>query len=367
MLLPKTKQKSFNSVIYVIELNSEVESAHYWSQVVISRDFTLNQVKLYKSDFISNRPWSVSADLKHCRHKHITQATWRWKQKYTWKDRQYVDIVSQFGLIMRPLNTAYWSLHPYIISVQVVQLLFTKCLVPKTQFKHRDQTEGKHPKSESAVTNYQPKIWHVQVYKPWNTSSFKIKYIIYLCVFLVWECVCHLLKRGIRVSCLNIVISKLWPTRTADLICLCVTIFSHFGCHLVIKMTQCLLSSRLKTTVVAAWLFYHSAWMRVFKDNKRVISVSWAHTARFEQTCWIRAIVYGEANTPNVFLTARSNTQHDASQSSLTESSLLQPEEWLNNSLPLPDLQLEASICVCVCTHTGVVRAASLVNARLIP
>lgn len=52
-----------------------------------------------------------------------------------------------------------------------------------------------------------------------------------------------------------------------------------------------------------------------------------------------------EANIPNVFGMAQSNTQHDANQGSLTEASLLQPEEWLNNSLPLPDLQLDPSMC----------------------
>lgn len=58
------------------------------------------------------------------------------------------------------------------------------------------------------------------------------------------------------------------------------------------------------------------------------------------------------ADIPNVFETAQSNTRNEAGQSSLTGASLLQPEEWLNNSLPLPDLQLDpntskrtASVC----------------------
>lgn len=49
-----------------------------------------------------------------------------------------------------------------------------------------------------------------------------------------------------------------------------------------------------------------------------------------------RTVVNGEANIPNVFVMLQSNTQHDISQGSLAEASLLQPEEWLNNSLPLP-------------------------------
>ena len=65
-------------------------------------------------------------------------------------------------------------------------------------------------------------------------------------------------------------------------------------------------------------------------------------------SCSIRAVVNGEANIPNVFAMAQSNTQHDASQGFLTEASLLPPEEWLNNSLPLPNLQLDPSMGECV-------------------
>lgn len=54
-------------------------------------------------------------------------------------------------------------------------------------------------------------------------------------------------------------------------------------------------------------------------------------------------IAYWVADIPNVFQMAQSNIRHEAGQSSLTGASLLQPEEWLNNSLPLPDLQLDLS------------------------
>lgn len=46
-------------------------------------------------------------------------------------------------------------------------------------------------------------------------------------------------------------------------------------------------------------------------------------------------IAYWVADNPNVFVTAQSNTRREAGQGSLTGASLLQPEEWLNNSLPL--------------------------------
>lgn len=54
-------------------------------------------------------------------------------------------------------------------------------------------------------------------------------------------------------------------------------------------------------------------------------------------------IAYWVADNPNVFVTAQSNTRREAGQGSLTGASLLQPEEWLNNSLPLPGLQLDLS------------------------
>lgn len=63
------------------------------------------------------------------------------------------------------------------------------------------------------------------------------------------------------------------------------------------------------------------------------------YTVWFHSTCWIRAAADGEANTPNVFVMVQSNTQHDISWGFLAEAALLQPEEWLNSSLPLPDLQ----------------------------
>ena len=47
----------------------------------------------------------------------------------------------------------------------------------------------------------------------------------------------------------------------------------------------------------------------------------------------------GEAHAPHVSVMAQRNTQHDAGRGSPMEASLLQPEEWLNNSLPPPDIQ----------------------------
>jgi len=71
----------------------------------------------------------------------------------------------------------------------------------------------------------------------------------------------------------------------------------------------------------------------------------WGHMVWFHPTCWIGFLVNGEANTPNVFVMAQSNTQHETGQGSLTEASLLQPEEWLNTSLPPQNIQLETA-CV---------------------
>lgn len=88
------------------------------------------------------------------------------------------------------------------------------------------------------------------------------------------------------------------------------------------------------------------SWRKITKIAEWHYRVIWYD---FIPTCWIRAVVNWEANIPNVFVMAQSNTQHDASKGSLTEASLLQPEEWLNNSLPLPDLQLDPTMYECVC------------------
>lgn len=95
--------------------------------------------------------------------------------------------------------------------------------------------------------------------------------------------------------------------------------------------------------VAASWMSCSENTRATVLEKEKQIAGTKTQNCPMILRSHMEMIAYWVADIPNVFETAQSNTRHKAGQSSLTGASLLQPEEWLNNSLPLPDLQLDLS------------------------